>query len=224
MSGPPPAPSGYLAPPRGPGRPGVVVLHSWWGLDDHVRDACERLADDGYLALAPDLLDGATPTDVVEAEAVLARRSPDEMARTVMVAIDVVRQRSGRDGPVGIVGYAMGGSLALWAAARRPAAVAVAVAYYAGQAIDFDELTAEVVLHFAEHDDVVGDERVTTESFLRLGGVEPQVTVHPGTHHGFAEAGHPTHDPAASEAAWAVTSAALGRVLRPDLAGRPGPS
>ncbi|MEM8905656.1 MAG: dienelactone hydrolase family protein, partial [Actinomycetota bacterium] len=151
-------PTGYLAPPDGRGRPGVLVLPSWWGVDDAVRDVCERLADEGFCALAPDLLGGVRPVDVAEAEAALAAASPDELAKTVMLSIDVLRGRVRRgDAPIGIVGFAMGASLGLWAATRRPAAVAAMVGYYGAQSLDFDDVEAEVLLHFAERDDLVGE-------------------------------------------------------------------
>lgn len=209
------APTGYLAPPDGRGRRGVLVLPSWWGVDDSVRQTCELLADEGFCALAPDLLGGAQPGDAAEAEAALAAVSPDELAKTVMLSIDVLRARVRLgDAPIGIVGYAMGASLGLWAAVRRPAAVAAVVGYYGAQSLDFDDLEAEVLLHFAEHDDLVGeDDRVTTEAFLRMGGAAVEVTHHPGTAHGFAEPGRDAHDAAAAEAAWSATVALLHRRL-----------
>lgn len=214
------APTGYLAPPDGRGRPGVLVLPSWWGVDDSVRSTCERLADEGFCALAPDLLEGARPADHDEARAALAAVSPDELAKTVMLSIDVLRGRVRRgDAPIGIVGYAMGASLGLWAAARRPAAVAAVVGYYGAQSLDFDEIEAEVLLHFAEHDELVGeDDRVTTEAFLRMGGVDLEVTHHAGTSHGFAEAGRATHDAEAADAAWSASVELLRRRLLPSPA------
>ena len=49
--------TGYLALPAGGAGPGILVLHAWWGLTDHVRHVCDQLATEGYLALAPDLFD-----------------------------------------------------------------------------------------------------------------------------------------------------------------------
>ncbi|MEM9712545.1 MAG: dienelactone hydrolase family protein [Actinomycetota bacterium] len=213
-------PTGYLAPPDGRGRPGVLVLPSWWGVDDAVRDVCERLADEGFCALAPDLLGGVRPVDVAEAEAALAAASPDELAKTVMLSIDVLRGRVRRgDAPIGIVGFAMGASLGLWAATRRPAAVAAMVGYYGAQSLDFDDVEAEVLLHFAERDDLVGeDDRVTTEAFLRMGGVAVEVVQHAGTEHGFAERGRVGHDAEAADVAWASTVDLLRRRLVPETA------
>ncbi len=198
----------------------MLVLPSWWGVDDSVRETCERLADEGFCALAPDLLGGARPSDETEAEAALAAVSPDALAKTVMLSIDVLRARVRRgDAPVGIIGYAMGASLGLWAAARRPAAVTAVVGYYGAQSLDFDEIEAEVLLHFAEHDELVGeDDRVTTEAFLRMGGVEVEVTHHSGTSHGFAERGRSAHDAEAAEAAWSASMELLRRRLLPAAA------
>lgn len=209
--------TGYLAPPRPAGMPGVLVLHSWWGLDDGVTALCERLAEAGFAALAPDLLGGRLPGDAEQAQAVLAEVSPDELTQTVMLSIDVLRQRVGRpSAPVAIVGFAMGASMALWAAARRPAAVTAVVGYYGSQAIDFDDVEAEVLLHFAEHDELVTEEdRVTTEAFLRMGGVEVEAVTHAETSHGFAEVSTAAFDAASADRAWQQTLALLQRRLRP---------
>ncbi|MEM9606808.1 MAG: dienelactone hydrolase family protein [Actinomycetota bacterium] len=211
------ATTGYLAPPRPAGMPGVLLLHSWWGLDDGVRDLCERLAEAKFAALAPDLLEGALPANEAEAEATLAAVSPEVLARRVMLSIDVLRQRIGRrTGPIAIVGFAMGASMGLWAAARRPTAISTVVGYYGSQSLDFDDVEAEVLLHFAEQDDLVSEEdRVTTEALLRMGGVEVEAVTHPGTVHGFAEPSNAAYQAEAADRAWDQTIALLRRRLRP---------
>src|SRR4249919_675337 len=63
----PMAADAYVAtPPSGSG-PGVLVLHPWWGLNATVRDLCDRLAAEGYVALAPDLFGGETTSDIARA-------------------------------------------------------------------------------------------------------------------------------------------------------------
>src|SRR5258706_15415034 len=63
-----PAP-GYLATPGAAAGPGVVVLHEWWGLTEPIRQACDRLAEAGFVALSPDLYRGKTTAEVEEADA-----------------------------------------------------------------------------------------------------------------------------------------------------------
>src|SRR5262245_66235989 len=75
----PTAGSAYLSvPPAGEG-PGVLVLHAWWGLTPFFKQVCDRLADQGYVGLAPDLYAGRTTTDPAEAEALLGAADMDAM-------------------------------------------------------------------------------------------------------------------------------------------------
>ena len=139
-----------VVPDDGPGH-GVLVLHSWWGLTPAVKEVVEALADAGYTALAPDLLDGARPADGNEARDVLAASDPNETAALVLSSIVALRAHSADpDGPVAVVGFSMGASWALWAATRQPDSVDAVVAYYGVQNIDFDALSAPVLGHFAE--------------------------------------------------------------------------
>ncbi len=62
--------SAYLAVPEQGSGPGVLVLHAWWGLTEPFRQVCDRLAEAGFVALAPDLYRGKTTTAIEEAECV----------------------------------------------------------------------------------------------------------------------------------------------------------
>ncbi len=194
---PPSAGSAFLIdPPDGPG-PGVLVLHSWRGLNDWTREFCRRLASEGFTVLAPDLLNGASGQDA------LAERDPDELAGLVFSSAHALRANSADAArPIAVVGLSMGGSLALWLSARLPTSVDRVVAFYGSQAIDFDQATARYQGHFAENDDHVSEEdRVTTEAFIRLGGRDTEFHLYPGTQHWFFEDGD-TFDPEAAQLAW----------------------
>jgi carboxymethylenebutenolidase len=179
------------------------VLHSWWGLNEWVRDFCRRLAGEGYTVLAPDLFDGVQPVTEAEGEAVLAGVDADELSGLVMSSAHTLRAMSqDASRPIAVVGFSMGASLALWLSARIGRAINAAVAFYGAQSIDFEEATADYQGHFAENDRFVSDDdRVVTESFIRLGGRETEFHVYPGTHHWFFEEG-PNYEPAAAELAW----------------------
>ena len=196
-----------MTPDDGPGH-GVLVLHSWWGLTPDVKAIVESLADAGYTALAPDLLDGALPADGDEARDVLAASDPNDTAGLVLSSIVALRAHSADpDGPVAIVGFSMGASWGLWAATRQPASVDAVVAYYGVQNIDFEELTAPVLGHFAETDPLVtDDELVEMQAHMLLLDKHVEVHHYPGTGHWFAEPGvleH--HDPDAASLAWERT-------------------
>lgn len=190
-------------PPGGIQGPGILVLHSWWGLTDWVRDFCRRLAAEGYTTLAPDMFDGVQPVTEAEGEAVLAGTDPDEMSGLVMSSAHTLRAVSRNpDLPIVVIGFSMGASLALWVSARLPTAVNGAVAFYGAQSIDFEEAEADYLGHYAENDHIVSEEdRVLTESFIRLGGKSTEFHVYPGTSHWFFEDGD-NHDVEASELAW----------------------
>jgi carboxymethylenebutenolidase len=99
----------YLAGPSGPERAGVLVIHDWYGLPPHVRAACDQLAAAGLLALAPDLYDGRTATDPAQAEALMEGLDQAAARARLDEAVATVRARAG-GGPVGVLGWSMGGS------------------------------------------------------------------------------------------------------------------
>jgi carboxymethylenebutenolidase len=206
---PPSAGSAYLVRPDtedGTG-PGVLVLHSWWGLTPMFRELCDRLADEGFVALAPDLLDGLRPETAAEAELELAEVDPNESAALILSSIVALRsQTDDPAGPVAVLGYSMGASWALWLATRQPDSVRSVVVYYGTQDIDFEDLTAPVLGHFAETDPFVSEDDVAyLEAQLRLLGKDVEIVRYPGTGHWFAESDREAHDAAAADAAWART-------------------
>ena len=202
----------FVGPKSGERGPGVLLLHSWWGLTEWVKDLATRIADEGYSVLSPDLLEGALPTTAEEGEQALAEVSPDELAANVMSSARVLQKAArGDDEPIAVIGLSMGASLALWLAARLPDVVGSVVAFYGAQSIDFDEASARFLGHFAENDQMVSEEdRVLTESFLRLGDNETEFHVYPDTAHWFFEPGE-NHHPEAADLAWQRTIEFLDR-------------
>jgi carboxymethylenebutenolidase len=188
-----PAGNAYLVvPDDGPGH-GVLVLHSWWGLTRGVKDLVESLADAGYTALAPDLLEGHLPTDADEARDVLADTDPNATAALVLSSVVALRAHCADPaGPVAVIGFSMGASWGLWLATRQPASVDAVVAYYGSQNIDFQALRAPVLGHFAEDDPLVSeDELVEMQAHLLLLDKHVEFHRYPGTSHWFAEADPP---------------------------------
>jgi carboxymethylenebutenolidase len=205
----------YLALPRGDTGPGVLVLHSWWGLTPFVNDLCDRLADEGFVALAPDLLVGAQPASEEEAERILAEAPPNELAHLSRSSLRTLIDLPGTTGNrAGVLGFSMGASLALWLSARLPEEVAATTVFYGAQDIDFVEARSAYLGHFAEHDHLVPpDDRVLLEADLGVLGLEPTFHDYPGTKHWFFEADRPEHDEAAAELAWQRTIDFFRRTL-----------
>lgn len=220
----PPTPAGprgsagraYLVRPGDDGEgtgPGVLVLCSWWGLTRGLKDVCDRLCDEGFVVLAPDLTGGILPETAAEAELELAESDPNVTANLILSS--AVALRSATDdpsGPVAVLGFSMGASWALWAATRQPETFSAVVAYYGSQRMDFGPLGARVQGHFAEHDELVAaDDVVLMEADLFELGREPEMWHYPGVGHWFAEPGAEGYDEAAAELAWERTVEFLRR-------------
>lgn len=201
-------------PPGGQSGAGVLVLHSWWGLNDWTKDFSRRIAALGYTVVAPDLFEGEHPATAEEAEAVLGRQSPDTMSGLVVSSATTLRAVSKRPNDrVAVVGLSMGASLAMWLAARAPLEVSAVVSFYGAQSIDFDNADAAFQGHYGDSDHMVSEEdRVVTESFIRLGDNTTDFHVYAGAKHWFMEEGA-TYDPGAAEAAFARMAQFLARHL-----------
>lgn len=211
--------TGYVVAPKGDrGGPGVLVLHSWWGLTDFFRGLCDRLADAGYVALAPDLHLGRTADRPDEAEQLLADVDVNQVASLVMASAATLQGMPiTADGPIGAIGFSMGASWAMWLAARDPERIAATVAFYGMQHIDFAPARSAFLGHFAAHDSFVPDEEVDElYGHLKLNDLEAEFHRYPGTTHWFFEEDRrPAYDPGAAHLAWNRTLRFLGEHLPP---------
>ncbi len=110
---------GYLAAPGAGAGPGVVVIQEWWGLVDHIEDVCDRLAAEGFTALAPDLYHGEKASEPDEAGKLMMAMNAQQAAKDMSGAVVHVAGAASGD-KVGCVGFCMGGGLSLWLATLRP--------------------------------------------------------------------------------------------------------
>jgi carboxymethylenebutenolidase len=213
-----PAP-GYLALPDGGRGPGVIVLHAWWGLTEPFRQACDRLAEAGFVALAPDLYRGESTAEIAQAEQLVtaldAKR--DQVRADVAGAVRALRPHADAgSGRAGLIGFSMGGAYALDMSVRLAEEVAAVVAFYAAwTGPDFALATAAYLCHFAEQDDYEPAEEVAKlEGKLQAAGRPVTVYTYPGTKHWFMEANRPdVYDPVAAALAWERTIAFLDATL-----------
>jgi carboxymethylenebutenolidase len=120
---------GYVAKPASGNGAGLLVLHEWWGLVPHIRELCDRFAEAGFVAFAPDLYRGTQPVGPVEAAELLAELDLERVGGDIGDGAAYLAGRPDVTGGVGAVGFGLGGSLALWAATRC-AAIKVAVGFY----------------------------------------------------------------------------------------------
>ena len=214
-----PATKGYLARPAGGGKhPAVVVIHENRGLNAHIQDVARRVALEGYLALAPDLLTGAggTPADEDQARELIGALDPAATLARLVAAVDWLAKHPQSTGKVGTVGFCWGGAMAnqLAAAGARP--LAAAVAYYGRQlpASDVPRVSAALLLHYAEHDERVNEGIPAYEAALKANGKPYELYRYPGTQHAFNnDTNTARYDAAAARLAWERTLAFLKRHL-----------
>ncbi|MFO7291523.1 MAG: dienelactone hydrolase family protein [Actinomycetes bacterium] len=187
----------FVAPPSGQGR-GLLLLSAWWGLTSQLKQRADAFSLEGFVVLAPDLAFGVRPETEEAAEQALAEADPNRLAFLVMSSADLLAEKS-EPGPIGVVGYGMGGSLGLWLSVRRPDLVGAAVSVYGSQVIDFAGANAAYQIHYAERDRYISpDEATFMEATMGLEDLDVTVHTYPGTEHGFADPESPTYDPDAA--------------------------
>jgi len=149
---------GYLALPESGKGPGVVVIQEWWGLTDHIADVTDRLAREGFVALAPDLYGGTTTHDADEAGKLMSELPEGQAVGDLSGAVGFLLGHDAvTSAKVGAVGFCMGGGFVLQLANQQGDKVGAAVPFYgvgpAAQQPDFSGLTAAVQGHYAEKDE-----------------------------------------------------------------------
>ncbi|MCS7294752.1 MAG: dienelactone hydrolase family protein [Chloroflexota bacterium] len=195
---------GYLAKPASGQGKGVVVIQEWWGLNSNIRNIADRFAGEGFVALAPDLYHGKVTSEPDEAGKLMMAMRIDEAEKDLRGAIRYLKELTG--GPVGTVGFCMGGALSLFAACKAGADVGACVDFYGGHpavTYDWDNLTAPVLGIWAEHDDFVNPNVPRYEEELKRRGKRYEFVTYPGTHHAFFNDERPgIYDPRAAEDSW----------------------
>jgi carboxymethylenebutenolidase len=196
----------YLAAPPG-GGPGVLVLHAWWGLSDGIRHFCDRLADEGFVALAPDLAGGRTASTVPEAQALADQLEEEAAIRRAADGLAHLRAHPGVRGRLGAVAFSMGVWFALDLATKHDEVETVVLYYGTASDIDHTRHRAAVLGHFAENDEFEPSEEVAAlEDGLRRAGRTVDFHAYPGVGHWFAEADRPeAYDAVASSLAFRRT-------------------
>jgi len=191
----------FIQGDAGPG-PGVLVLHSFWGLTPSVKSLADQLADCGFTVLAPDINFGELPASEHDALDHLGKADPNRLASLVLSSAQLLNEKS-TEGPIGMVGFGMGGSLALWASVRLPEVVGAVVSFYGSQQIDFAGAGAAYLINLAEDDEfITDDEAAFMEATMRLEDLDVEIVRHPGTRHGFGEPDGDTFDPDAFDGSW----------------------
>ena len=207
----------YVARPAGKG-PAVVVIQEYWGLVPQIEGVCDRLAAEGFVALAPDLYHGQKTTSPDQAGKMMMAMRVDEAARDLAVAIDTAAAQPGANsGKVGIVGFCMGGALSLFAACKNPE-VGACVVFYGGHPNvkpDLASLHAPVLGIYGGKDGFVTPQAVADldRELTRL-GKRHEFHTYPNAQHAFFNEKRPeVYDAHASGDAWSKTVGFFRREL-----------
>ena len=204
---------GYLATPEVGAGPGLVVIQEWWGLVDHIKEVCDRFAGEGFTALAPDLYHGVKAKEPDEAAKLMMALDLEGAARDMAGAVDFLAGHEAvRGRGVGVVGFCMGGGLALWLATLRSDQVRAVVTFYgvipweAAQP-DWSRLAAAVQGHFGEDDASASpDHARALEEELKQVGVDVEMFIYPNASHAFFNDSRPeAYNEEAARQAWIRT-------------------
>ena len=203
---------GYLAE-AGAGKPGLVVIQEWWGLNDQIKGIADRFAAAGYNALSPDLYRGRVTQEPDEANHMMS--GLDFAGAADQDIAGAVRHLAGMSRKVGVMGYCMGGALTIAAAARVPG-IACGVPFYGvppAQLADPARIRIPIQGHFANQDHWCTPQLVDDfEKAMTAGGAPLEIYRYEAAH-AFANETSPAYDAAAARQAWDRTIAFLGKHL-----------
>ncbi|AXS41893.1 dienelactone hydrolase family protein [Breoghania sp. L-A4] len=210
--------SGYLARPKGDGKlPAIVVIHENRGLNPHMKDVARRLAVEGFLVLAPDILSplGGTPEDSDKARDMIRALDGEAATAQLAAAVPALEDHPQSTGKVGAVGFCWGGGMVNQLAVRVPELDA-GVAYYGRQpdASQVAWINAPLLLHYAGLDERINAGIADYEAALKAEGKQATIHVYEGVNHAFNnDTNAARYDKAAADLAWQRTVAFFKETL-----------
>ena len=200
---------GYLSRPthaKAP-LPAIIVIHEWWGLNDNIRKTTDRLAGEGYEALAVNLYDGqsaTTPEDATKyMNAVMADKdaAKDNLKQAYAYLHD--HEHASK---MGVIGWCFGGGWALQAALLLPDKLAAAVMYYGQPVTDVTQLKTlkmPLIGFFGEKDEGITVADVASfQAALKQAGVDAEIHEYPDAGHAFANPSGKHYQEAAAKDSW----------------------
>jgi carboxymethylenebutenolidase len=198
--------SDYLATPKSAPRGGILVLHAWWGLNDVFKDFCNRLANEGYIILAPDLYGGEVATTPASAKRLRqAKIKSDPTLYQILDAFERL-QIEANGAPIALIGFSLGAWLGLWLVEEKPKDIDATVLFYGARGGEYVKTKSAFLGHFAETDEFVSASgRKKLEKTLKAAGREVAFHIYPDTGHWFFEKDRPEYNSQAADLAWQRT-------------------
>lgn len=197
----------FVALPDSGGSKAVIVLQEYWGLNDHIKDIAERYADEGFLAIAPDLYRGKIAATSREAGGLMQALALEDGLDIIKNAIETAREKFGT-GHFGITGYCMGGTYALRAACEIEG-ISAAAAFYGDTPPEdvLKNLKAPVIFISATQDGWINAEKVAGLEDAAERYELPITSVKYDADHAFFNNTRPeVYDETASRDAWALVT------------------
>jgi carboxymethylenebutenolidase len=208
----------YAAMPKDATKlPAVIVIHENRGLNAHIKDVTRRIALEGFLAMAPDLLSpsGGTPEDEDKAREMIGAITQDIYSSNLMAAVEFLKTHPNSTGNVGAIGFCWGGGQVNRLATLSPDLKA-GVAYYGAQppAADVPKITASLMLHYAGLDERINAGIDAYKAALEANKKDFQIFVYDGVNHAFNnDTSAARYDKTAADLAWGRTIAFLKEKL-----------
>jgi carboxymethylenebutenolidase len=192
--------------PANAGKAGsILVIHEWWGLSDHIKALCDRFAQAGYLALAPDLFHGKRPATQEQAGQAMMQLDKKKAVAEIGDAAAFVKGHARSNGKVAVVGFCMGGALT-FAAARYVDGLAAALPFYGLPDVPVDEFAkvrVPIQAHFARKDDwAKASVAEDIQRKVRSGGGQMDLYVYESGHAFMRSTDPQVHDAANAKVAW----------------------
>ena len=207
---------GYRADPQGTPKGGLVVVQEIFGVNHHIRAVCDRLAALGYVAVAPAVFDrfvrdfecGYTPDEIAHARSYLGNLNWDHMVADMAAAVGDLKGA----GPLGVIGFCMGGTAAFLAACRIPG-LSAAVAYYGGMIGKFadEKPKCPLQMNFGEKDEGIP---LATVEEIKKKQPQAETYVYAGAAHGFYCDERASYNKAAADLAWGRTKDFLAKHMK----------
>jgi carboxymethylenebutenolidase len=203
--------SGFLATPDAPGRhSAIIVIHEWWGLNDWVKEQTEKLAEQGYVALAVDLYRGKATADPNEAHELMRGLPQDRGVRDLNAAFDYLASRPDvNNNRIGSIGWCMGGGFSIQLAVHQPRLAACVVNYGAlpTDPNDLQQIFAPVLGNFGGQDHGITPDDVNAfEKAMHNAGKRIDVKIYQDAGHAFENPNNKNgYRPEDAQDAWART-------------------
>ncbi len=207
---------GYRADPAGTPKGGLVVVQEIFGVNKHIRAVCDRLAAEGYVAVAPAVFDrfardfdsGYTPDEIAHARSLMGNINFDHMMADLTAARDEMKGV----GPLGVIGFCMGGTAAFLAGCRITG-LSASVCYYGGAIAKFADEKAKcpMQMHFGEKDEGIP---MTAVEEIKKKQPQAEVYVYAGAPHAFSNDDRASFRKEATDLSWSRTLEFLAKTMK----------